>query len=229
MESSVALLNTAELERVTAMVDPDTRAAHAIGRALLRQVASRETGCGECDLRVAIGSGGKPWLPDAPHLHVSVSHCRRTVVVATTVAAPVGVDVEHPLPAVPDPRRLAQRLFAGAEIRALRNIPDDRIAEWFSSMWTIKEAVGKALGVGIIPALSQVVVESGPAGPRLRAVTQGPAAASWTLHQLSAPDGDERLAVAVMAPDVGLGSVSVLTLDRFARAAAAQGAATART
>jgi 4'-phosphopantetheinyl transferase len=221
---SAALLSAAELERTAAITDPDTRARHALGRALVRLLAARTAGTSLLDLEVAVTEAGKPWLPGHPDLHVNVSHTDRAVVVVTVSGAPVGVDIEHPAATTVQPQRLAQRLFAGAEVQTLSELSDDRLADWFSSAWTIKEAVAKALGIGVIPALSEVVVESGDDGLRLAAVGVGPAVESWTLHQLVAPGGSEKIAVAVPAPGVELESVSVLTLQSFARAVERQGA-----
>jgi 4'-phosphopantetheinyl transferase len=223
---SAARLSGAELERVAAISDPDTRASHALGRALVRLMGARALGTSPLDLQVAVTETGKPWLPEFPHLHVNVAHTRRTAVVATASVAPVGVDIEHPAATTVQPQRLAQRLFASAEVRTLGELSADRTADWFSSVWTIKEAVAKALGIGVIPALSEVVVESDEGtGLRLAAVGVGPPAESWTLHQLVAPGGTEKIAVAVPAPDLELESVSVLTLQSFARAIERQMAA----
>jgi 4'-phosphopantetheinyl transferase len=224
---AAALLTGAELERVAAIVDPDTRAQHAVGRALVRSLGARALGCGPREVNVAVTDTGKPWLPELPNLNVNVSHTRSAVVVASA-SVPVGVDIEQPEPSAVHPQRLAQRLFARSEAQTLTALSDERVAEWFSSVWTIKEAVGKALGVGVIPALSQVVVETSDTGLELAAVGDGPPAESWSLHQLMAPGGTERIAVAVPVPGVELAPVSVVMLEQFASVAEAHGA-TART
>lgn len=221
LAQSARLLNSAELERVATILDPDTRAQHAVGRALMRLLGAREAGCTPSELAIAVTDGGKPWLPGVPDLNITVAHTRRAVVVASMSGAPIGVDIEHPEAAV-QPLRLAQRLFASEEVRAVRELSGEARADWFARIWTIKEAVAKALGVGVIPALSRVVVESADAGPRLADVGFGPAAGSWTLHQLVAPGGSEKVAVAVPAPSVALSPLSQLTLGDFARAVSAQ-------
>lgn len=213
---STELLSAAELDRVEALTDADTRTRHALGRALLRLIGGRATGASPLNLQVAVTQTGKPWLPQHPEVHVNVSHTRRAVVIALASMAPVGVDMEHPRDTPAQPRGLAQRLFADAELRELRALPEGRLADWFADAWTIKEAVGKALGIDLIPGLREVVVESQHTSPRLASVGVGPPAASWSLHQLVAPGGSEKIAVAVPAPDVELEAVSVLTLRDFA-------------
>lgn len=239
---SAAVLDVTELKRVAAISDPDARAQHAVGRALVRVVGAQACGCQPADVHVAVSDSGGPVLPELPDLHVNVSHTQRAVVVASVRGAPVGVDIEHPAATAPRPRRLAQRLFSSTEVRALRVLPEDMLPDWFASVWTIKEAVGKALGVGVVPALSQVVVDTGGADRdtggidpgaagadlRLRAVGLGPPAESWTLHQLAAPGGRERIAVAVPAPDIALAPPAVVNLEGFARAIDAHGATARR-
>lgn len=228
LAAALTVLSPAERERVAGIRDGDARAQHAVGRALLRIVASRAVGCSPGRVQVALTDSGKPWLPQVPELHVSVAHTGCAVVVAACPAAAVGVDIEPPLPQVPDARRLAQRRFAATEARALADMPETAFADWFVRAWTIKEAVGKALGTGVVPALSGVSVATEPDGAALVAVDDGPPAARWTLHELRAPGGDERIAVALPVPGIALAPVSVIGLGCFRRCLGAHGA-TART
>lgn len=213
-----------ELARLEATTDPQTRAQRAVGRALLRLTGARAAGCAPCELRVARRDGGKPWLPDVPGLHISLAHSGAVVVLAATAAAAVGVDVESAAEVAPDPGRLARRLFAESEVREFESCPAEQVSAWFTSVWTVKEAVGKALGVGIIPALSRVVVLDGGRSPALAAVHLGPPADGWTIHQRVAPGGDETISVAVAAPDVTLARTDVLTLDGFQAVASGRSA-----
>ncbi len=207
------LLRVEELDRLDATPDPQIRAQRAVGRALLRVTGAHLAGCAPRELRVAAREGGQPWLPDVPTLHVSLAHSGPVVVLAATGVAAVGVDVESAAEIAPDPARLARRLFADSEVRELDRCAAERVPAWFTSVWTVKEAVGKALGVGIVPALARVAVTSGEHGPRLAAVALGPPAEGWTVHQRLAPGGGETVAVAVAAPGVPLARMSILTLD----------------
>lgn len=91
---------------------------------------------------VALGKEplGRPMILGFPGLRLSISHSRglAAVVVADT---PVGVDVEllRERPVV-----LLARRFAADEADWVRKRPGD-----FFHLWTQKEAVGKALGVGL--------------------------------------------------------------------------------
>jgi phosphopantetheine--protein transferase-like protein len=181
---------------------------------MIRMFAAQASTRSPQQVRVESTAAGKPQLADMPSLNVSVSHSGGVVVAAACRSVPVGVDVECAPAGPSQPRRLAQRLFAQRELDAVRVMPDDLLVDWFASAWTIKEAVGKALGVGIWPALSQVVVGRDGA---LSEVRSGPPAAMWTVHQRTAPGGAEKIAVALPAPGVALSSVSALTLEAFAQ------------
>jgi phosphopantetheinyl transferase len=218
LASAVAVLSDTEQEHVASMLNPDARTQHAVGRAMIRMGAAG-VGAGSehqpKQIVVTVSDLGKPRLPEIPDLYVSVAHTGRVVVVAACLGADVGVDIEPAYPTSADPRRLAERLFAHAEVASLRNMPDDALADWFSSAWTIKEAVGKALGVGMVPAFSGALVEGRAEGMTLASVWSGPPADSWTVHQLTAPDGSEKIAVALPAPGITLEPVSQLTLEAF--------------
>jgi phosphopantetheinyl transferase len=209
------VLSEAEREHLATISALDARAQHAIGRATIRMLGARASGRHPQSLAITTSASGKPRFADLEDLHVSVAHTGRVVVVAACPSAAVGVDIEPALTTADDPRRLANRLFAESELASLQDVPDAEVADWFSTVWTIKESVGKALGVGMMPALAGAVTERRANGFALAAVWSGPPAESWTLHQLRAPGGGEKIAVAVPAPGVALDPVSELTLEAF--------------
>jgi phosphopantetheinyl transferase len=161
---------------------------------------------------------GKPRLGPAAAPEVSLAHSGRVVLVASGHSEPVGVDIEPPPASVATARKLALRRFSDVEAAAGNDLSDDAFVAWFARAWTTKEAVGKALGVGVIPALSGAVVTR--RADALASVWSGPPAHRWTVAQLPAPGGDEWIAVAVPAPNVSVEAVSVITLEEFTRATA---------
>lgn len=227
-ERACAVLSDAELKRVASLSDPDTRTRHALGRALIRMIGAEVSGRDAAELEVGESRTGKPWIRDLPALHVNVSHTGSAVIIAACSGTPVGVDIEDPPADVQQSRLLAERRFSAAERNALIDMPEPEFAAWFSRAWTIKEAVGKALGIGVVPCLSQVSVGPMMASAGLTAVAVGPAADSWTLHQLPAPDGPERIAVALPVPGVALEPTTSLTLPAFSRWLNAHGATARR-
>lgn len=93
---------------------------------------------------------GRPVVQVAGHdngLHIALSHTRGYVAVALTGLGPVGVDAEtvRPLPAL----ELARRWLSDDEAQWLAAQPAYAHTAGFLLLWTQKEAVGKALGVGL--------------------------------------------------------------------------------
>jgi 4'-phosphopantetheinyl transferase len=100
------------------------------------------------EISVRRGARGRPRVcGGGVELPVSVSHVDGVVTVAACRDAPVGVDVERrrPVPAV----ELARRWFEPAAVAWLSDRPEVDRSEGFLLLWTAKEAVGKALGVGL--------------------------------------------------------------------------------
>jgi phosphopantetheinyl transferase len=212
------LLSEAERQHVANMTDRQACAQHAIGRASIRLIGAQAGDVPPQSVAIKVSDAGKPRLADLPDLHVGVAHTGGVVVAASCWHTTVGVDVEREVMATKDPRLVAERFFDETEVASLRDLPDAELAGWFSSAWTIKEAVGKALGVGMVPALSGAVVEGGVGGLALKSVWSGPPADRWTIHQLRAPNGNEKIAIALPAPNIALGPISLLTLEDFASA-----------
>ena len=119
---------------------------HEAGRALLRRALAD----GEIspDLAVEIDSNGKPFLPDAPDFHFSIAHCGNRVVCAVS-DVPVGCDLERERVLKRD---ISRRICSDAECAAVRSSAD------LFTLWTGKEAVLKAIGLGLRLPLSGIEV-----------------------------------------------------------------------
>lgn len=80
---------------------------------------------------------GKPLLPGGPYF--SISHCQQAVAVAVD-DQPIGIDIEHIRRAKAD---LIERTMNETERKQIKDARD------FTRLWTQKEAVVKAQGIGI--------------------------------------------------------------------------------
>ena len=87
---------------------------------------------------VALSDAGKPFFPDFPDVHFSLSHADGAVMVGLS-PAPIGVDIEkaHPVRA-----------------RLMRRVADTDDPEQFFRHWVALEAVGKRDGGGVPSALN---------------------------------------------------------------------------
>ncbi|WP_293862245.1 4'-phosphopantetheinyl transferase superfamily protein [uncultured Alsobacter sp.] len=136
----------AETERARAMSHPRSRERFLAGRLLLRRALGPLLGLAPAAVPVLGGEGEAPRLA-APHdgLHLSVSH-GETVEAVAVAAAPVGVDVEESCPA--DFAGVAPVVMHEDELALFRRLDEDEARLAFRRLWTRKEAVLKAAGLG---------------------------------------------------------------------------------
>ncbi|MFF0340244.1 4'-phosphopantetheinyl transferase family protein [Kribbella sp. NPDC004875] len=95
--------------------------------------------------------------PEIPGLAVSVSRTHHLVAVAASYDGPLGIDLEERRPRRFAP--LADRWFTATEVAWMRDQPDQLNA--FLHLWTAKEALGKALGVGLRGLRQEVPIGGG--------------------------------------------------------------------
>ncbi|MEV1063357.1 4'-phosphopantetheinyl transferase superfamily protein [Streptomyces sp. NPDC050263] len=224
-EGLLNLLDPVERGRHDATVDPANRARFLVGCALSRLLLGEllEVSPAEVPLRRACprcgGPHGKVRLdvrdpPDEPPpFDFSVTHSGAIVGVAVCrggEGARVGLDVEDADGFV-DVENAARTALSGTELAALHILAPARRQAAFLRVWTRKEAVLKALGVGLsVP----------PSGLEVSAPEVPPAVLSWP-DRLAAPPGlaladmvvDGVHPAAVAATGMGPGAIRVVQRD----------------
>jgi len=163
-----ALLEVPELEQLLRLRPPGARrdylAAHALGRTMLAERA----GCAPRDVRLRSTSMRKPMLVapwDARRLRFSLSHADGIAMCAIAEDWDIGVDVESARSLGRDPLETAAVICTPSERRALRALPRAERSREFLSVWTCKEAIAKATGLGLTCPLSRVRLISSPGAP----------------------------------------------------------------
>lgn len=97
---------------------------------------------------------GKPYLMTHPQFYFNHSHSQKHYALATSHrVADLGVDVED-LDRIVRFEALAQHAFHADEMANWSNLEEDR--EYWFKVWTIKEAVLKASGLGIRISLNEL-------------------------------------------------------------------------
>ena len=111
---------------------------------LLLQDLLREHYGIEGDLVFSYNEHGKPMLKEVSNIHFSISHCKEAIAVAVA-DRPVGIDVETlRMPS----EALAEKVMDKGE--KLRFDISDTPEDFFTAIWTAKEAVMKCRGTGIV-------------------------------------------------------------------------------
>ena len=155
---------------------------------------ARDYACAHALLRTTLSLESDREAADAAGISFSLAHARGMVACAGTDAPAVGIDVESVDRDV-DANRIAGRFFAPVEAAHLDQLDGDARRDRFFDLWTLKEALVKALGVGMAAALDRLAFTVGPDG-RVRLDAPDVETGVW-LFGLFAPGPRHRLAVAV--------------------------------
>jgi 4'-phosphopantetheinyl transferase len=194
--SWIDVLDPEERARAEAFRTPELREQYVAAHVMVRTVLSTYASVAPSEWRYAHGPKGRPRLVGAPvDLHFSLSHSGSRAAVAITVGRKVGFDLEEVDPGK-DGLGIAERFFTSAEAEALRSCDGSERPGRFATLWTVKEAVLKARGVGLGSGLGTVEVAL-DAGGTVRSVTApgGP----WSVGAW-APERGLRAAFAVGDP-----------------------------
>ncbi len=147
-----ALLDEGERARYEALRDPGDRARFVTGRALVRTVLGRATGTAPDRVRISRlcrhcgKEDGKPFVPGTD-VRFSLSHSGEHVVLAVTRESEIGVDVQRVSRG--EVGEIAGRVLSAEEHRQFETLPTGNRAYAFAVYWARKEALLKAVGVGI--------------------------------------------------------------------------------
>lgn len=143
-----ALLDEEELARAERFRFQLDRERYIIGHGMLRMLLSRYTGILPKEIKTSRGKYGKPYLQDRS-IHFNLSDTKDAVLIAFAKEE-IGADLETMQRRV-DHMQVAEHYFTPAEIEWIKNSSDTK--RRFLELWTRKEAVLKASGVGIMDDL----------------------------------------------------------------------------
>ncbi|MBP8823677.1 MAG: 4'-phosphopantetheinyl transferase superfamily protein [Flavobacteriales bacterium] len=153
MERYLPLLDAHESARAARFRFAQDRARFILGHGLLREVLGRHVEQPPEALLFHRGEFGKPFLAGHP-VHFNLSDTKDAVLVAVA-CGPVGADIET-LNRSTDHERVAGHYFTPPEVESIAQAPDGK--RRFLELWTRKEAVLKACGVGLMDDLHSLEV-----------------------------------------------------------------------
>jgi 4'-phosphopantetheinyl transferase len=160
-----------EHERARRFAHPDHASRWIVARGALRMLLGRRLNMAPGDVQLGIGSHGKPELRGTGRatLRFNLSHSGGLALIAMTDGQEVGVDVE--------PTTRSSALIINLLTEAERSLtvairPADRHVELLR-VWCRKEALAKAIGVGLAPGPAEFDTQ-GTAGYHLRDLDPGP-------------------------------------------------------
>lgn len=157
-----SILSQDELNRARKFAFARDRERYILAKALQRNVLSRyHRSISSREWRFWFNPNGKPHIANssAAGLHFNLSHTEGLIALAVASTQPLGVDVEN-TQRTNNLVSLADYCFTEAEQSYLFengiNGEDREFARRFFTLWTLKEAVVKAVGVGLSLGLKSV-------------------------------------------------------------------------
>lgn len=171
------LLTKEERDRAHRFVGPLLQRRFVAARARLRALLGDHLGRDPRSLVFLLNEFGKPRLADLPGVHFSLSHSQDRALLAVSDGPEIGADLEM-MRAV-DHLDLARRYFHPDEVRTIERHRDPRQA--FFRVWTLKEAVVKAIGLGLALPLDDFAVSIDGPRPVMTVAPPG-SPGDWWLH-----------------------------------------------
>ena len=185
----VACLSPAERTRAAAFATAQLSRFAIVSQGLLRHVVSRHAGIAPADIVFGRTAYGKPSVQTRAGgpspIAFNLSHSGDFVAIAVGRGGTVGIDIECPR-SIAEIDALLDRFFTDGERAAVRDRPAPHRMEAFLRLWTRKEAVLKAAGVGLsvdpvrIDARGDTVFPDDAGLP-----PPGASAGAWFLQDLS--------------------------------------------
>lgn len=141
---------------------PADQEAFLVRRVLLKTILGAYLGLSPGDITVTEAEGRKPSLVDQTRgpLEFSVTRSGRAIAFAFS-QHPIGIDLEV-VQSFPDIDELLGTCCTPQEADALRRETTSQFWERFFQLWTGKEAVAKALGLGLSLDFSTFALPDGP-------------------------------------------------------------------
>jgi len=143
-----AWLSADERARMRRFREPALAARYAIGRGLLRQLLAGCLGDDPAALAFRVNGWGKPSLRDTSAVHFNVTHTQERLMIALCAGRPVGIDAER-IDEGPISDAEVERVLAPDERAYWHGLTAEAQTAFFFQTWVRKEAVLKALGVGL--------------------------------------------------------------------------------
>lgn len=176
-------LSQDEKVRSRSFVASHHRRRFVAARARLRSLLGKHLDLAPEDVVFVQNEFGKPSVAQAPSMNFSLSHSGDQALLAISDTLEVGADLEQVRTL--EHLDLARRYFHRAEIAAIESQPNrSEQLESFFRIWTLKEAVVKALGKGLSMPLDRFAVSIASSPPTM-ALAPEDAPQPWWLHQTS--------------------------------------------
>ena len=178
------LLTAAERAHRDRFVFECDRQAFTVCRARLRHILGDRLGVAPREISFKLGPYGKPHVHDDA-VAFNVSHSGDLGLIAISDQEVVGVDIERER-SLPDFMSISRRYFSEEERAQLAKLPHELRQRAFFLCWSRKEALIKAIGMGLSFGLDQFDVELDPReAAKIKRIDGECSSTRWVLHHLT--------------------------------------------
>ncbi|MGA2503445.1 MAG: 4'-phosphopantetheinyl transferase superfamily protein [Anaerolineales bacterium] len=163
-----SILSSDEKLRAERLCSPKGADRFTVARGILRTLLGHFRSCNPERLAFAYGPHGKPELADemGDGISFNVSHSGNLAVFAIAYGCEVGVDIEEFRP-ISDLEATASIFLSSDEFSQYQTIPTERKLERFFNLWTSKEAILKAYGIGFSGPAKDIFTKFQEPGPNI--------------------------------------------------------------
>jgi 4'-phosphopantetheinyl transferase len=200
MAAFAASLSPAESRRAESFQSLRLRERFTVAHGALRYILARYARVEPSSLPFRVGPNGKPELgPPVEHISFNLSHTGGLALLAVATGERVGIDAEIVRSGI-EVEILIRRFFAPAEVDEILALPRNSWLGAFFACWTRKEAILKALGIGLCAPLDRFRVSVRADEPARLVSIDGDYGDRWTLVDISEPGVAAALAIEGGAP-----------------------------
>ena len=185
-QEAARVLSPEEKERAARFHFDRHRERYMAGRLALRTILSQYAGIPPGELELAADPRGKPCLKDdgaAKELCFNQSESKGRTLVALARGREIGVDLEWIDPRL-EVRDLSKVALHPQELKRLLELDPKEKQVRFFTLWTVKEAFLKGIGVGLNISPNRIVVDPDQEPVSLTALS-GPSAQDWEIKVFS--------------------------------------------
>lgn len=189
LEETDAVLSLSERRRAAEFLNTVARERFVKSRTVLRCLLGEHLGLRPDDVPIRLDAWGKPQLgPPFSEINFNLAHAEHLCLFALVCGHAVGADLEQ-VRERPGLNGVSARLFGPEEHKALMETPAGDFNAAFYRTWTRREAVIKALGLGLGVAPDEVSVPVSAASRPWSLKAGGVLQTSWLTSDLEGVPG----------------------------------------
>lgn len=147
-----SILSDEEKARCARFVVEPPKESFIVSHVLLRLCLASFLGCDPKEIIFGLKAKKKPYLKlpqlkESP-IYFNISHSEDYVAIVFSSVEASGVDIQYHSPSV-QIKTVAKRYLCQLEKKHFDNLKNDKKQAWFFRFWVIKEAISKAMGLGL--------------------------------------------------------------------------------